>query len=100
MKYTEYLKLCNVESVDDLTYEQLAEFFIHGNSSTWNKFEASLIMDSDRAFGYPIDKEKCMEIMRKAMMTGKSFSIGLITGEGVYENPDEYRSSYLTYNVF
>lgn len=99
MKYTEYLKSCNVESVDDLTYHQLIDFFIQGNSSTGNKLEAYLLRDSDRAYGLVIDREKCMELMRKAMTTGKDFIIGLITGEGVYYNPDDYRSSYLTYNL-
>lgn len=81
MKVEEYLKKCKVRSVNELTDEQVVDYFIKRLAPK------NSVVSVERAVngwcGIPPQKEKALPLMREALSTGKRF-VAHITdiGEG------------------
>jgi len=83
----EYLKDCGVETAEQLSEQQVADWFESDSVSPVEKhcfFEAM----NGGAFGdYP--REKALDMAKKAMSLHKILVGGIVMSEGAYDDSDE-----------
>ena len=87
MNIQEYLKQCSVKSVDELTDEQVANYYTNGNAGIAQKCAVELALQD-----YPISgftREQIMLSIRKAMKTKTKFGLTYITNESAVGPTDE-----------
>lgn len=81
MKVEEYLKKCNVSSVDKLSDDQVVAYFV--NRLAPKNSEMSVLKAINGWYGIPPQKEKALPLMREALSKGKRFVAHIVDcGEG------------------
>ena len=84
MDNKEYLKQCDVNSVNDLSDKQILDYFLEGHGGRGNWSSAIDI----KYYGYGMQKcdrdyKKAISLFREAFENGKTVDIQFIEGEGV-----------------
>lgn len=92
MKIQEYLNRCNVESVDELTDEQVVDYFLEGNAGVGQKCAVELALHDYSECGFT--KEEIIDSLRKAMSTKAKFGMTYITNESA-TGPSESKSRWV-----
>lgn len=92
MKIQEYLNRCNVKSVDELTDEQVVDYFIEGNAGIGQKCAVELALQDYSECGFT--KNQIMTSLRKAMSSKMRFGMTYITNESA-KGPSESNSRWV-----
>jgi len=92
MKIQDYLKQCNVGSVDELTDEQVIAYYDYPDVYVGQKCAVSVAMNFGRASGFT--KQEIMASIRKSLSTGIEFRFYYITGESA-NGPSEIKSRWV-----
>lgn len=79
MNIQEYLKQCSVKSVDELTDEQVVDYYTKGNAGISQKCAVELALQDYSKCGFT--KVQIMTSIRKAMATKVDFGLTYITNE-------------------
>ena len=79
MNIQEYIKQCSVKSVDELTDEQVVDYYTKGNASIAQKCAVELALQDYSECGFT--KDQIMTSIRKAMATKVKFGMTYITNE-------------------
>ena len=79
MNIQEYLKQCSVKSVDELTDEQIVDYYTKGNAGIALKCAVELALQDYSKCGFT--KVQIMTSIRKAMATKVDFGLTYITNE-------------------
>ena len=79
MNIQEYLKQCSVKSVDELTDEQVVNYYTEGNAGIAQMCAVELALQDYPISGFTI--EQIMFSIRKAMKTKTKFGLTYITNE-------------------
>ena len=79
MNIQEYLKQCSVKTVDELTDEQVVDYYTTGNAGTAHRYAVELALQDYSECGFT--KDQIMTSIRKAMATKVKFGMTYITNE-------------------
>lgn len=80
MTKVDYLSKCNAEKVEDLTKEQVLEYFLAGYGGEQNQISAQIINEMDRK---KYDYTKGIAFLRQAFDGDKNLRIYQVSGDGV-----------------
>lgn len=92
MKIHEFFNQCSVKSVDELTDEQVVDYFLEGNAGVGQKCAVELALHDYSECGFT--KEEIIHSIRKAMSTKVKFGMTYITNESA-TGPSESKSRWV-----
>ena len=79
MNIQEYLKQCSVKTVDELTDEQVVDYYTKGNAGIAQNCAVELALQDYSECGFT--RDQIMTSIRKAMATKVKFGMTYITNE-------------------